>query len=83
MKNKINPVFDIVEELNKDLIKCKCGNLLTGWDKFCSQCGTSRKILENQVKYVSVCVDVPRENKEAFLLEMGERNLNYLTLDLD
>ena len=81
MKKKINRLFDVVEELNKDLIKCNCENLLTGWDKFCSQCGTSRKIIENKLKYVSVCVDVPREDKEAFLLEMEERNLNYLDLD--
>ncbi len=83
MKNKINQLCDIAEELNKDLIKCKCGNLLTGWDKFCSQCGRSRTMIENQIKYVTVCVEVPRENKEAFLLEMEEKNLNHFTLDLD
>ena len=34
------------DELLKDTIYCTCGNLLTGWDVYCNQCGMSKHSLE-------------------------------------
>lgn len=35
------------EIINDDSIWCTCGNLLTGWEKYCSQCGINKVCLEN------------------------------------
>ena len=33
---------EIKKKLDDDCTKCECGNLLTGWDKYCNQCGKEK-----------------------------------------
>ena len=28
--------------IEADCVDCKCGNILTGWDNYCNQCGTKK-----------------------------------------
>ena len=39
--NNINTEVD--ELLKDDTVECECGNLLTGWDNFCNECGRKKE----------------------------------------
>ena len=76
--------MNITQEIHKDTVKCKCGHLLTGWDKFCNQCGTKKPTLKGETEEIlNYWVEILPKDKKKTLKVFEENKIKYSSLNIE
>jgi hypothetical protein len=80
---ELSKLFNVERELNKDCIKCSsCGHLLTGWDKYCSQCGTIKYKPADPTK-CDLWISCPKDKKSLVIEALNGFNCEVLDMSVE